>query len=67
MTSPSSQRGGIPTDPRSKILNAQLKKAQGRPDRLIEVLHKAQELYGYLDTSLLWHVVRSLKLPPSRV
>lgn len=33
----------------------------------MEVLHKAQDLYGYLDEPLLWHVARALKLPPSRV
>lgn len=31
------------------------------------MLHKAQDLYGYLDEPLLWHVARALKLPPSRV
>lgn len=34
---------------------------------LIEVLHTAQELYGYLSPELLKTVARKLKLPPSRV
>src|SRR5581483_3393412 len=40
---------------------------QHKPDALIEVLHKAQELFGYLDNDLLLFVAFSLRLPPSRV
>lgn len=54
-------------DKRLKILDAAIRKQQGRPDALIAVLHKAQELYGFLDTPTLWHVARALRLPPSRV
>lgn len=36
-------------------------------DALIEVLHTAQELYGFLTPALLKQVARKLKLPPSRV
>lgn len=36
-------------------------------DALIEVLHTAQELYGYLSPDLLKTVARKLRLPPSRV
>jgi bidirectional [NiFe] hydrogenase diaphorase subunit len=36
-------------------------------DALIEVLHTAQELFGYLSPSLLKTVARKLRLPPSRV
>jgi bidirectional [NiFe] hydrogenase diaphorase subunit len=50
-----------------KMLDAALKKSQFRQDGLIEVLHKAQDLFGYLDVPVLRHVARSLKLPPSRV
>lgn len=50
-----------------KMLDAALKKSQFRQDALIEVLHKAQDLFGYLDAPVLRHVARSLKLPPSRV
>jgi bidirectional [NiFe] hydrogenase diaphorase subunit len=56
-----------PTDKRLKILDAAIRKQQNRPDALIAVLHKAQELYGFLDTPILWHVARALRLPPSRV
>lgn len=54
-------------DKRMVILSAAIKKVQARPDALIEILHKAQELFGYLEDSILWHVARHLKLPPSRV
>jgi len=36
-------------------------------DALIEVLHKAQELFGYLEDDVLLFVAHHLKLPPSRV
>ena len=44
-----------------------MKRHQHRSDALIEVLHKAQELFGYLDESLLLYIAHSLMLPPSRV
>lgn len=54
-------------DKRFKILDATLRKQQFRPDSLIEVLHKAQELFGYLEEDVLLYVARALMLPPSRV
>ena len=36
-------------------------------DALIEVLHTAQELYGYLTPDLLKNIARKLRVPPSRV
>jgi bidirectional [NiFe] hydrogenase diaphorase subunit len=54
-------------DKRFKILEVHIKRFQYRSDALIEVLHKAQELFGYLDKGLLTFVSRKLKLPPSRV
>lgn len=54
-------------DKRFKILEVNMKKHQFRHDALIEVLHKAQELFGYLDDDLLHFVSVKLKLPPSRV
>src|SRR5208282_874724 len=54
-------------DKRFKILEAHMKKYQFRQDALIEVLHKAQELFGYLDDDLLIFIATKLKLPPSRV
>jgi bidirectional [NiFe] hydrogenase diaphorase subunit len=54
-------------DKRFKILEVHMKRHQFRHDALIEVLHKAQELFGYLEDDLLLFVAHKLKLPPSRV
>ena len=54
-------------DKRFKILEAHMKKHQFKHDALIEVLHKAQELFGFLDDDLLLFVAYKLKLPASRV
>lgn len=54
-------------DKRMRMLEATMKRNQYQPDALIEVLHKAQELYGCLEPDMLIHIARSLKLPPSRV
>jgi bidirectional [NiFe] hydrogenase diaphorase subunit len=57
----------VKTDPRAKLLAAKIKKEQYKPDSLIEVLHTAQNSYGYLPINVLSYIARSLKLPPSRV
>ena len=54
-------------DKRFKLLEVAMKKHQFRPDALIEVLHAAQQLFGFLEPGLLLFVARGLKLPPSRV
>jgi len=54
-------------DKRFKILEVHMKKHQFKQDALIEVLHKAQELFGYLEDDVLLFVAHHLKLPPSRV
>jgi bidirectional [NiFe] hydrogenase diaphorase subunit len=54
-------------DKRFKILEVHMKKLQFKHDALIEVLHKAQELFGYLEDDVLLFVAHRLKLPPSRV
>lgn len=54
-------------DKRFKILETHIKRHQFRHDALIEVLHKAQELFGYLEDDLLLFISYKLKLPPSRV
>lgn len=56
-----------PVDKRLKILDAAIRKQQNRSDSLITILHKAQELYGFLDSPTLWHIARALRMPPSRV
>ncbi len=37
------------------------------PDSLIEVLHRAQEMFGYLRNDVLEHVADRLKIPLARV
>lgn len=54
-------------DKRFKILETTMKKNQLLPGALIEVLHAAQELFGYLELDLLYFVARGMKLPPSKV
>jgi bidirectional [NiFe] hydrogenase diaphorase subunit len=54
-------------DKRLKMLDAAMRRQQFQPDALLEVLHSAQELYGFLSQEVLMHIGRSLKVPPSRV
>jgi bidirectional [NiFe] hydrogenase diaphorase subunit len=54
-------------DKRFKMLEATMKKHQFQHSALIEVLHAAQELFGYLENDLLYFVARGMKLPPSKV
>lgn len=54
-------------DKRYKILETAMKRHQYKPDALIEILHLAQELFGFLENDLLLHIAKSLKLPPSSV
>ena len=49
------------------MLDAAMKRYRFAPDALIEVLHRAQELFGYLQPDLLYYIAHGLKLPPSRV
>jgi len=54
-------------DPRFKVIDRTLKRLQYQQDALIEVLHTAQESFGFLSEDLLIYVARQLKLPPSWV
>lgn len=56
-----------PADNRLKMLDAAMKRHRHQPDALIEILHTAQELFGYLDLACLKYVGRCLRVPPSRV
>jgi bidirectional [NiFe] hydrogenase diaphorase subunit len=57
----------IQRDKRQIILDATLRKHQFRQDSLIEALHTAQGLWGFLTPELLWYVAQQLRLPPSKV
>ena len=54
-------------DPRFNMVDRTLKRFHYQQDALIEVLHTAQEVFGFLEDDLLIYVARQLKLPPSRV
>lgn len=54
-------------DKRFKLLEVAMKRHQFQQHALIEVLHSAQELFGYLELDLLFFVARHLRLPPSKV
>lgn len=55
------------TDPRTKLIMAKIKKENYKPDALIEVLHTAQSVYGYLPMNVLVFITKELKVPPARV
>lgn len=54
-------------DPRFKLIDRTLKRFGYQQDALIEVLHTAQEAFGFLEDDLLVYVARQLKLPLSWV
>lgn len=54
-------------DNRYHLLDRALSRTQYRQDSLIEILHTAQELFGYLSDDLLYYISRNLKLPASKV
>lgn len=54
-------------DKRFKLLDVAIKRHQFRQDALIELLHKAQELFGFLEDDVLIYIARALRAPLSRV
>jgi bidirectional [NiFe] hydrogenase diaphorase subunit len=66
-TSAAAPKAAPGSDNRYKMLESTMKRHQYQPDALIEVLHTAQELFGFLESDLLVHIAKSLKLPLSRV
>ena len=57
----------LSADKRLKALNIAMKRNHYRQDALIEILHKAQASFGYLEPEILEYIARQLKLPLSRV
>jgi len=49
------------------MLEKVLKEHNFQESALLEILHRAQEIYGYLDKDLLMDIAGSLNLPPSKV
>lgn len=54
-------------DPRFALVDRVLTRSRYSQDALIEVLHAAQESYGYLSGEVMEHVARELRLPASWV
>lgn len=54
-------------DERFALIDTALKRARYAQDQLIEILHTAQEVFGYLSEDVLLYIGRALRLPPSRV
>lgn len=56
-----------PNVDREKLLENVMARHHYTGDSLIEVLHAAQQLYGYLSPPILKEIARKLRLPPSKV
>jgi len=54
-------------DKRRVTLEKVLREHDYQESALLEILHRAQEIYGYLDKDLLMDISGSLNLPPSHV
>ena len=54
-------------DKRFRMLDAAMRRQQHQADALLEILHQAQELFGFLADDVLIYVGRGLRLPLSRV
>jgi bidirectional [NiFe] hydrogenase diaphorase subunit len=54
-------------DNRKVMLEKVMKEHQYQESALLEILHKAQELYGFLDKNLMAYIANALNLPPSHV
>jgi bidirectional [NiFe] hydrogenase diaphorase subunit len=54
-------------DERFAMLDRTLKRSRYAQDQLIEILHVAQEIFGYLSPDVLRYVATALRLPHSRV
>jgi len=54
-------------DNRRLLLEKVLKEHNYKESALLEILHRAQEIYGYLDKDLLMDIAGSLNIPPSHV
>jgi bidirectional [NiFe] hydrogenase diaphorase subunit len=67
MTTPPTTAKHPSGDNRFKLLDRAITKHHSRGDALIEVLHAAQGIFGFLENDLLLYVARKLKLPLSRV
>lgn len=61
-------RPAVPSDDkRWRIVETRMRRLGNRPDALIEALHSAQEVFGFLDDDALRYISDSLRVPPSKV
>lgn len=67
MQTTSTTQTSLTDDPRLKVVDRAMKRLQYQPDALIEVLHTAQEAFGYLRRDLLAHIADRMELPQSQV
>lgn len=64
----SRQQGDHPSgDNRFDLVDKHLKRGRYAQDQLIETLHVAQDVFGFLSEDILVYVARALRLPPSMV
>ena len=54
-------------DNRKTMLDKVMKDHNYEESSLLEILHKAQDMYGYLDKNLMTYIANALQLPPSHV
>ena len=54
-------------DDRFALVDKHLKRVRYEQDQLIETLHVAQDVFGFLSEDVLTYVARALMLPPSMV
>ncbi len=54
-------------DERFAVVDKHLKRVRYTQDQLIETLHVAQDVFGFLSEDVLMYVARALALPPSMV
>ncbi len=64
---PAAKKEKPKVDARFKRLDVTMKRHQFKSNALIEVLHAAQEAFGFLEEDVLLHIAKGLKLPLSRV
>ena len=55
------------SETRRSMLEKVMKEHDFQESALLEILHRAQEIYGYLSKDLLMDISQSLNLPPSHV
>ncbi|MCB1000847.1 MAG: bidirectional hydrogenase complex protein HoxE [Ilumatobacteraceae bacterium] len=54
-------------DDRFALVDTHLRRVHDAQDQLIETLHVAQDVFGFLSDDVLLYVARALRLPPSMV